>query len=65
MNAELAVNYTKNELKSIKGVNSWLQPVMVPKWVRGLPEFAYIETKNGMTTTVPILALGVQWLTPG
>ena len=58
VNAELAVNYTKNELKSIKGVNSWLQPVMVPKWVRGLPELAYIETKTGMTTTVPRLALG-------
>ena len=27
----------------------WLQPVMVPKWVRGNPEFAYIETKPGKT----------------
>ena len=42
----------------------WLQPVMVPKWVRGIPEFAYIETKPGNTIKVNICALGGSISTP-
>jgi hypothetical protein len=42
----------------------WLQPVMVPKWVRGTPEFAYIETAPGETTPVNICALGGSIATP-
>jgi len=42
----------------------WLQPVMVPKWVRGTPEFAYFETDPGITTNVPITALGGSVPTP-
>ena len=37
---------------------------MVPKWVRGNPEFAYIETAPGKTTNVNICALGGSIATP-
>ena len=42
----------------------WLQSVIVPKWVRGTPEFAYIESKPGVTNNVPITALGGSIATP-
>jgi len=38
---------------------------MVPRWVRGAPEYAYIETSPGKTTTVNICALGSSVATPG
>jgi len=56
--AQQAVDYTKKQLDSLGLDKVWLQPVMVPKWVRGAPEFAYIETSPGVTTNVPICALG-------
>ncbi len=62
--AEQAVNFTKNELDSLGLDRVWLQPVMVPKWVRGTPEFAYFETSPGITTNVPICALGGSVATP-
>ena len=62
--AELAVQYTKNQLDSLGLDRVWLQPVMVPKWVRGTPEFAYIENKPGITNNVPITALGGSVATP-
>ncbi|MEM8507708.1 MAG: M28 family peptidase [Bacteroidota bacterium] len=62
--AQQAVEYTKKQLDSIGLDRVWLQPVMVPKWVRGTPEFAYIETKPGVTTNVPICALGGSVATP-
>ena len=37
---------------------------MVPKWVRGAKEFAYIEEAPGNTTPVPICALGGSVATP-
>lgn len=58
LNAERAVKYTKEQLDSLGLDKVWLQPVMVPKWVRGIPEIAYIETAPGKTTNVPICALG-------
>ena len=58
LNAEKAVYWTKSELEKIGLDKVWLQPVMVPKWVRGNPEFAYIETAPGKTTNVNICALG-------
>jgi len=64
LNAEKAVNYTKKQLDSLRLDKVWLQPVMVPKWVRGTPEFAYIETAPGVTTNVPICALGGSVPTP-
>lgn len=62
--AQRAVNYTKQQLDSIGLDNVWLQPVMVPKWVRGTPEFAYFETSPGVTTNIPIVALGGSVPTP-
>lgn len=56
--AQQAVDYTKAQMDSLGLDRVWLQPVMVPKWVRGTPEFAYIETSPGVTTNVPICALG-------
>ncbi len=62
--AQQAVEYTRDQLDSLGLDRVWLQPVMVPKWVRGTPEFAYIETKPGRTTNVPICALGGSVATP-
>lgn len=62
--AQQAVNYTKQELDSLGLDRVWLQPVMVPKWVRGIPEFAYFETSPGVTTNVPLTALGGSVSTP-
>ncbi|MCK8481592.1 M20/M25/M40 family metallo-hydrolase [Psychroserpens algicola] len=64
LNAEKAVQYTKEELEKLGLDNVWLQPVMVPRWVRGAPEFAYIETSPGQTTNVNICALGGSVATP-
>ena len=63
--AQQAVDYTKAKMDSLGLDRVWLQPVMVPKWVRGTPEFAYIETKPGVTTNVPICALGGSVATGG
>ncbi|HNQ27246.1 MAG TPA: M20/M25/M40 family metallo-hydrolase [Aquaticitalea sp.] len=64
LGAEQAVEYTKSELDQLGLDKVWLQPVMVPKWVRGAPEFAYIETAPGITTPVNICALGGSVETP-
>jgi hypothetical protein len=63
--AEQAVEYTKSQLDSLGLDRVWLQPVMVPKWVRGAPEFAYIETAPGVTNNVSICALGGSVATGG
>ncbi len=65
LNAERAVAYTKEELDALGLDKVWLQPVMVPKWTRGVPEFAYIETKPGETVNVNICALGGSVATGG
>lgn len=62
--AQRAVEYTKSQLDSLGLDRVWLQPVMVPKWVRGTPEFAYIESEPGITNNVPICALGGSVATP-
>jgi len=63
-NAEKAVKYTKGELDELGLDRVWLQPVMVPKWVRGTKEYAYVETAPGNSTTLPICALGGSIATP-
>lgn len=63
-NAELAVQYTKSELEKLGLDKVWLQPVMVPKWVRGEKEMAYFET-SGEINKVSICALGGSIATPG
>ena len=65
LNAERAVEYTKAQLDSLGLDKVWLQPVMVPRWVRGAPEYAFIETAPGKTITVNICALGSSVATPG
>lgn len=62
--AEQAVEYTRKELEALGLDRVWLQPVMVPKWVRGTAEFAYIESQPGNTNNVPICALGGSVATP-
>ncbi|WP_394750496.1 M20/M25/M40 family metallo-hydrolase [Spongiimicrobium salis] len=62
--AQQAVLYTKKQLDSLGLDRVWLQPVMVPKWVRGTPEFAYIESDPGVTNNVAICALGGSVATP-
>ena len=69
LNAEKAVAYTKAELEKLGLDKVWLQPVMVPKWIRGAKEFAYIETAakgfdTKKTTNVNICALGGSVATP-
>ena len=62
--AELAVKWSKKELDKLNFDKVWLQPVMVPRWVRGPKEFALIETEPGVTFNVPVAALGGSVATP-
>ena len=64
LGAEKAVTYTKEELEKLGLDKVWLQSVMVPRWIRGAKEFAFIETKPGKTTNVNICALGGSIATP-
>ena len=64
LNAERAVEWSKEELEKLSLNKVWLQPVLVPKWVRGPKEFALIETEPGVTFNVPITALGGSVATP-
>lgn len=57
-NAQLAVEYTKAELEKLGLDKVWLQPVMVPKWIRGAKEMSYIESSPGNRIEVNICALG-------
>jgi len=55
--AQKAVIWGENLLKSLNFDKVWLQPVMVPHWVRGEKEKAYF-TVNNIKYDVPICALG-------
>jgi hypothetical protein len=61
--AEKAVLYTKAEMEKLGFDRVYLQEVMVPKWVRGEKETAYI-LDNKTKLTVPICALGGSIATP-
>lgn len=53
-----AVNWAKAELQNIADT-VWLQPVMVPHWVRGIEEDAYIKgTNKKKNVAVNVCALG-------
>lgn len=56
-NAEKAVQYTKTQLETLGLDSVYLQEVMVPKWVRGEKETAYI-LYNKTKINVPVCALG-------
>lgn len=62
--AQRAVEYTKQELEELGLDKVWLQPVMVPKWVRGAKETAYVKTAPGSKRDLNITALGGTVSTP-
>jgi len=64
LGAKKAVAYTKETLENLGLDKVWLQPVMVPFWVRGAKEYAFIESELGETNTVNICALGGSVATP-
>ena len=55
--AEKAVIYTKTQLESLGLDKVYLQEVMVPKWVRGEKEIAYIQNGN-KKINLSVCALG-------
>jgi hypothetical protein len=61
--AEKAVQYLKEQLETLGLDRVYLQEVMVPKWVRGEKEVAYILVDN-VKTSLPICALGGSVATP-
>ena len=63
-NAEKAVLYTRSELEKIGLDRVWLQPVMVPKWVRGDAEKGHISRSDGTRKDLNICALGGSVATP-
>lgn len=64
LGAQRAVEYTREELEELGLDKVWLQPVMVPKWVRGAKETAYVKTAPGSTRDIKITALGGSVSTP-
>jgi Peptidase family M28/PA domain len=61
--AEKAVQYTKQQLETLGLDKVYLQEVMVPKWVRGEKEMAYL-TEGNKKTKFDICALGMSVATP-
>jgi len=61
--ASKAVEYTKSELEKLGLDKVWLQPVMVPKWVRGSKETGYFVS-NDQQHDLNICALGGSVATP-
>lgn len=62
--AEKAVAYTKSQMESSGAFDKvYLQELMVPKWVRGEKETAYI-LDNKKKTMIPVCALGGSIATP-
>lgn len=57
LQAERAVIYTEKEIKKFTD-RTELQSVLVPKWTRGTPEFAYIQLNDLSTINVNVCALG-------
>jgi carboxypeptidase Q len=65
-NAEKAVRWTKSMLDTLGLDTVWLQPIMVPHWVRGAAEQVRIKgTKNRAQINLHALALGGSVATPG
>ena len=61
--AAKAVQYTKSQMEALGFDKVFLQEVMVPHWVRGEKETAYIQD-NKTKIKVPICALGGSIATP-
>lgn len=62
-NAQKAVLYTQARMKDLGLDSVYLQEVMVPKWVRGEKEVAYLTTGKSKTP-FSICALGMSVATP-
>ncbi len=56
--AEAGVRWSYNAMKQFDFDSVWLQPVMVPHWVRGEKEIGRIISKRAGTLPVNICALG-------
>jgi carboxypeptidase Q len=56
--AAAAVEWGKNEMKKLGFDSVWLQPVMVPHWVRGAKESGSFNTSRNGTTVINVCALG-------
>lgn len=61
--AAKAVVYTKQQMEKLGLDNVYLQEVMVPKWVRGEKEEAYLQV-GSKKISFPICALGMSVATP-
>lgn len=62
--AAKSVEWTKKKMQEAGADSVWLQPVMVPHWVRGEKEKATIIQSNGAKQDVPVCALGMSIATP-
>ena len=58
-----AVTWAQNKLQQIGADSVWLQPVMIPKWVRGKKEKAVLKS-HGKATHLSICALSPSIATP-
>jgi hypothetical protein len=56
--AAAGVEWSRNEMKQLGFDSVWLQPVMVPHWVRGEKEIGRIVSKRMGTVNVNVCALG-------
>ncbi len=56
--AAAGVEWSRNEMKQLGFDSVWLQPVMVPHWVRGEKEIGRIISKRAGTVTANVCALG-------
>ena len=63
LGAQKGVEYTKAQLETLGLDRVYLQEVMVPKWVRGEKEVAYI-LDNKSKISIPVCALGGSVATP-
>lgn len=61
--AQKGVDYTKAQMETLGLDRVYLQEVMVPKWVRGEKEVAYI-IDNKSKISIPVCALGGSVATP-
>ncbi len=61
--AEQGLLYTKQQLETLGLDRVYLQEVMVPKWVRGEKEVAFVQV-GGKKISFPICALGMSVATP-
>jgi len=62
--AAKAVEWTKKKMEELGFDTVWLEPVMVPRWVRGPVEEGYIVLPSGKREKLAITALGGSIGTP-